>query len=168
LGFAACRLNRHLHAQFSENDQIGENKRNCESGPMARPAAVAASLALSAFLPLPGHISHPPHRQNQTRRPTVQPARREPSSYGSYRPGISSPKHKMLSFPTPSVYQSAKCFVTYGTLAHPDPKQPPAKGKPWSTLLSQDFIHKVSYTPNSFFYFIFPKDLEATSNTVAG
>lgn len=49
----------------------------------------------------------------------------------------------MLSFPTPSVYQPSKCFVTHGTMAHPDPKQPPAKGKPWSTLLDQDFIHKV-------------------------
>ncbi|KAH8193722.1 hypothetical protein TruAng_012110 [Truncatella angustata] len=49
----------------------------------------------------------------------------------------------MMSFPTPSVYQSSKCFFTHGTMAHPDPEQLPAKGKPWSTLLEQDFIHKV-------------------------
>lgn len=50
----------------------------------------------------------------------------------------------MFSFSTPSsVYQSSKCFVTYGTMSHPDPKQLPAKGKPWSTLLGQDFVHKV-------------------------
>ncbi|KAI0126213.1 ribonuclease P 40kDa subunit [Xylariales sp. AK1849] len=49
----------------------------------------------------------------------------------------------MLSFPSPSLYQSSKCFITYGTMSHPDPKQLPSKGKPWNTLLSQDFIHKV-------------------------
>ncbi|ORY62374.1 ribonuclease P 40kDa subunit [Pseudomassariella vexata] len=49
----------------------------------------------------------------------------------------------MLSFPTPNVYQSAKCFLTYGTMSHPDPTQLPTKGKPWSTLLSQGFIHRV-------------------------
>ncbi|KAI1874696.1 hypothetical protein JX265_004904 [Neoarthrinium moseri] len=49
----------------------------------------------------------------------------------------------MISFPTPSVYQASKCYFTHGTLAHPDPKQLPSKGKPWSTLLGQDFVHKV-------------------------
>ncbi|KAH8649943.1 ribonuclease P 40kDa subunit-domain-containing protein [Xylariales sp. PMI_506] len=49
----------------------------------------------------------------------------------------------MLSFPTSDAYDSSKCFFTYGTMSHPDPKQLPTKGKPWSTLLSQDFIHKV-------------------------
>ncbi|KAI0594519.1 ribonuclease P 40kDa subunit [Biscogniauxia sp. FL1348] len=49
----------------------------------------------------------------------------------------------MFSFSTPSVYQSSKCFVTYGTLAHTDPKQLPSKGKPWSAFLAQDFVHKV-------------------------
>ncbi len=28
-------------------------------------------------------------------------------------------------------------------MGHPDLKQLPAKGKPWSTLLAQDSIHKV-------------------------
>ena len=50
---------------------------------------------------------------------------------------------KMLSFQTPAVYQSSKCFVTYGTMGHLDPKQPPSKGKPWATLASQDFVHSV-------------------------
>ncbi|KAF9873714.1 ribonuclease P 40kDa subunit [Colletotrichum karsti] len=53
----------------------------------------------------------------------------------------------MLSFPTPSVYQSPKCFVSYGTMAHvppePTPSQLPSKGKPWAPILSQDFNHKV-------------------------
>ncbi|KAF3067057.1 hypothetical protein GL218_08896 [Daldinia childiae] len=49
----------------------------------------------------------------------------------------------MFSFPAPSVYQSSKCFVTYGVMGHPDPQKLPSKGKPWSTLLSQDFVHKV-------------------------
>lgn len=52
---------------------------------------------------------------------------------------------KMMSFPTPSVYQSSKCFFTHGTLTHPEPKQLPSKGKPWATLLAQDFIHKVRF-----------------------
>ncbi|KAK7995238.1 hypothetical protein PG990_014011 [Apiospora arundinis] len=49
----------------------------------------------------------------------------------------------MLSLPEPTVYQSSKCFTTYGTMSYPDPKQLPSKGKPWSVLLAQDFIHKV-------------------------
>ncbi|RYP61511.1 hypothetical protein DL769_007667 [Monosporascus sp. CRB-8-3] len=48
----------------------------------------------------------------------------------------------MLSFPKPSIYQSPKCFVTYGTMGHPDPKQLPVKGKPWSALLARDFVHE--------------------------
>ncbi|CAJ2512680.1 Uu.00g007990.m01.CDS01 [Anthostomella pinea] len=49
----------------------------------------------------------------------------------------------MFAFPSPSVYQTSKCFVTYGTMGHPDPKQLPNKGKPWSSILAQDFVHKV-------------------------
>ncbi|KAI8316171.1 hypothetical protein K4K61_010062 [Colletotrichum sp. SAR11_59] len=49
----------------------------------------------------------------------------------------------MLSFPAPSVYQSPKCFVSYGTMAHVEPKQLPTKGKPWAPILSQGFNHKV-------------------------
>ncbi|KAI1767794.1 ribonuclease P 40kDa subunit [Hypoxylon sp. FL1150] len=49
----------------------------------------------------------------------------------------------MFSFPTPSVYQSSKCFVTYGVMGHPNPEQVPSKGKPWSTVLAQDFVHRV-------------------------
>ncbi|KAK7964068.1 hypothetical protein PG996_008242 [Apiospora saccharicola] len=49
----------------------------------------------------------------------------------------------MLSLPEPTVYQSSKCFTTYGTMSYPDPKQLPTKGKPWSVLLAQDFIYKV-------------------------
>ncbi|KAI8243611.1 Ribonuclease P protein subunit p40 [Colletotrichum sp. SAR 10_96] len=49
----------------------------------------------------------------------------------------------MLSFPAPSVYQSPKCFVSYGTMAHVEPKQLPTKGKPWAPILGQGFNHKV-------------------------
>lgn len=49
----------------------------------------------------------------------------------------------MLSFPAPSVYQSPKCFVSYGTMAHVELKQLPTKGKPWAPILSQGFNHKV-------------------------
>ncbi|GJC80507.1 ribonuclease P protein subunit p40 [Colletotrichum liriopes] len=49
----------------------------------------------------------------------------------------------MLSLPTPSVYQAPKCFVTYGTMAHVEPKQLPTKGKPWAPILGQGFNHKV-------------------------
>ncbi|KAM0250682.1 hypothetical protein ACHAQJ_008516 [Trichoderma viride] len=43
----------------------------------------------------------------------------------------------------PSIYQSPKCFVTYGTMGHVDPKQIPSKGKPWTAISDLDFIHKV-------------------------
>ncbi|KAI0404558.1 ribonuclease P 40kDa subunit [Xylaria palmicola] len=49
----------------------------------------------------------------------------------------------MFSFPKPSAYQTPNCFVTYGTMSYPDPNQLPTKAKPWSTLLSQNYIHKV-------------------------
>ncbi|KAI1201691.1 ribonuclease P 40kDa subunit [Nemania serpens] len=49
----------------------------------------------------------------------------------------------MFSFQKPSIYQTPKCFVTYGTMSYPDPEQLPTKAKPWSTLLSQDYVHKV-------------------------
>ncbi|KAI1441885.1 ribonuclease P 40kDa subunit [Annulohypoxylon stygium] len=49
----------------------------------------------------------------------------------------------MFSFATPSVYQSSKCFATYGVMSHLEPGQLPTKGKPWSALLAHDFVHKV-------------------------
>lgn len=42
-----------------------------------------------------------------------------------------------------SIYQTPKCYFTYGVMAHVDPAQPPSKGKPWTTLASRDFIHQV-------------------------
>lgn len=57
----------------------------------------------------------------------------------------------MLSFKTQAVYQASKCFVTYGIMGHLDPKQPPSKGKPWSTLASQDFVHSVCVSLICFF-----------------
>lgn len=49
----------------------------------------------------------------------------------------------MFPVATPSIYQAPKCFVTYGTMGHVDTKQVPHKGKPWTVITSQDFIHKV-------------------------
>ncbi|EHK26955.1 uncharacterized protein TRIVIDRAFT_175722 [Trichoderma virens Gv29-8] len=43
----------------------------------------------------------------------------------------------------PSIYQSPKCFATYGMMGHVDPKQIPSKGKPWTAISDLDFIHKV-------------------------
>ncbi|KAK4183115.1 ribonuclease P 40kDa subunit-domain-containing protein [Podospora australis] len=48
----------------------------------------------------------------------------------------------MFSLQKPASYQTSKCYVTHGILGHLDPKQPPLKGKPWSTLLGQDFIYR--------------------------
>ncbi|KAI1819894.1 ribonuclease P 40kDa subunit [Xylaria intraflava] len=49
----------------------------------------------------------------------------------------------MFAFPKPSIYQTPKCFVTYGAMSYPNANQLPTKVKPWSTLLSQDYVHKV-------------------------
>ncbi|KAI0914973.1 ribonuclease P 40kDa subunit-domain-containing protein [Ustulina deusta] len=49
----------------------------------------------------------------------------------------------MFSFPKSSVYQTPKCFITYGIMSYPDTNQLPTKVKPWSTLLSQDYVHKI-------------------------
>ncbi|KAK7221916.1 hypothetical protein V2G26_009919 [Clonostachys chloroleuca] len=49
----------------------------------------------------------------------------------------------MFARASPSIYQSSKCFVTYGSMGHIDPKQLPHKSKPWSSLGSLDFVHKV-------------------------
>ncbi|KAM0555718.1 hypothetical protein ACHAPJ_006109 [Fusarium lateritium] len=49
----------------------------------------------------------------------------------------------MFPAAAPSIYQSPKCFVTYGAMGHVDTKQAPHKGKPWTAIMSLDFIHKV-------------------------
>ncbi|RGP66245.1 ribonuclease p mrp subunit pop1 [Fusarium longipes] len=49
----------------------------------------------------------------------------------------------MFPASAPSIYQSPKCFVTYGTMGHVDTRQAPSKGKPWVAITSLDFIHKV-------------------------
>ncbi|KAF5699447.1 ribonuclease P MRP subunit POP1 [Fusarium mundagurra] len=49
----------------------------------------------------------------------------------------------MFPAAAPSIYQSPKCFVSYGTMGHLDTKQAPRKGKPWTAVMSLDFIHKV-------------------------
>lgn len=52
-------------------------------------------------------------------------------------------KINMLSFNPPPVYQTSKCFVTHGVMGHLDPNQIPFMSKPWTTLRSQDFVHRV-------------------------
>ncbi|KAJ4257682.1 hypothetical protein NW757_003306 [Fusarium falciforme] len=49
----------------------------------------------------------------------------------------------MFPAAAPSIYQSPKCFVTYGIMGHVDQNQAPKKGKPWSAIMSLDFIHKI-------------------------
>ncbi|KAF5696283.1 ribonuclease P MRP subunit POP1 [Fusarium globosum] len=49
----------------------------------------------------------------------------------------------MFPAAAPSIYQSPKCFVSYGTMGYLDTKQTPRKGKPWTAVMSMDFIHKV-------------------------
>ncbi|SCN92256.1 uncharacterized protein FFB20_09166 [Fusarium fujikuroi] len=49
----------------------------------------------------------------------------------------------MFPAAAPSIYQSSKCFVSYGTMGYLDTKQTPRKGKPWTAVMSMDFIHKV-------------------------
>ncbi|KAI0509302.1 ribonuclease P 40kDa subunit-domain-containing protein [Xylaria bambusicola] len=49
----------------------------------------------------------------------------------------------MFSFAKPSVYQTPTCFATYGVMGYPATNQLPTKVKPWSTILSQDYIHRV-------------------------
>ncbi|CVL01470.1 uncharacterized protein FMAN_07762 [Fusarium mangiferae] len=49
----------------------------------------------------------------------------------------------MFPAAAPSIYQSPKCFVSYGTMGYLDTKQTPRKGKPWTAVMSLDFIHKV-------------------------
>lgn len=51
----------------------------------------------------------------------------------------------MLSFAEPSLYQSPRCSVTYGTMAHLEPKQLPMKGKPWNSIMAQGFNHQVGF-----------------------
>ncbi|KAK1755894.1 ribonuclease P protein subunit p40 [Echria macrotheca] len=48
----------------------------------------------------------------------------------------------MLSLKPPTVYQTSKCYVTFGVMGHLDPKQPPSKGKPWTSFAGQGFVHR--------------------------
>jgi len=50
----------------------------------------------------------------------------------------------MLPFPSSTVYQTSKCYFTYGTMGHVDRNQLPSSKKPWSTIQSLDFIHRVN------------------------
>lgn len=56
-------------------------------------------------------------------------------------------KIKMLGFPTTTKHEK-KCSVTYGTMGHLDPKQPPVKRKPFAAILSQHFVQKASQATN--------------------
>jgi ribonuclease P/MRP protein subunit RPP40 len=38
-----------------------------------------------------------------------------------------------------------KCAVTYGTMGHLDPKQPPVKRKPFAAILNHRFVQKVRH-----------------------
>ncbi|KAI8956316.1 ribonuclease P 40kDa subunit [Xylaria longipes] len=70
----------------------------------------------------------------------------------------------MFSFPKPSVYQTPKCFVTYGTMSYPDANRLPTRAKPWSTLLSQDFVHKIDlFLPEALLHLVKEKILDDTS-----
>lgn len=55
---------------------------------------------------------------------------------------------EMLSFGSPTIYQQSKCFFSHGRMGHLDPNQLPTdwakKGKPWSTVLAQDFLRRAS------------------------
>jgi ribonuclease P/MRP protein subunit RPP40 len=37
----------------------------------------------------------------------------------------------------------SKCYVTHGTMGHLDPKQPPVKRKPFSSILTHPYVHRV-------------------------
>lgn len=54
----------------------------------------------------------------------------------------------MLSFDSPTIYEQSKCFFSHGRIGHLEPKQLPTawakKGKPWSTILAQGYIRRVS------------------------
>lgn len=56
----------------------------------------------------------------------------------------------MLGSAPPTVYEASKCFFSHGRLSHLDPKQLPtaweARGKPWSSVLVDGFISRVSLT----------------------
>lgn len=49
----------------------------------------------------------------------------------------------MVQGPSASIYQTPRCFVTYGTLGHVDPKQSSCSKRPWTTLGSLGFVQKV-------------------------
>ncbi|KAI0206536.1 ribonuclease P 40kDa subunit [Astrocystis sublimbata] len=67
----------------------------------------------------------------------------------------------MFSFPKPSVYQTPKCLVTYGTMGHPNAHRLPTKTKPWNTLLAQDYVHNVDLIlPESLLHLIKEKILD--------
>ncbi|KAI0553415.1 ribonuclease P 40kDa subunit [Xylaria curta] len=70
----------------------------------------------------------------------------------------------MFSLPKPNVYQTPNCFVTYGTMSYPDANQLPTKVKPWSTLLLQDYVHKVDLVlPEALLHLVKEKMLDDTS-----
>jgi hypothetical protein len=55
----------------------------------------------------------------------------------------------MLNFPIDTKHEP-KCAVTYGTMGHLDPKQPPVKRKPFAAILSHRFVQKVCHSSLAF------------------
>ncbi|KAM4066986.1 ribonuclease subunit [Hirsutella rhossiliensis] len=73
----------------------------------------------------------------------------------------------MFPQPSPSIYQSSACFVTYGTMGHVDRKQLPQRGNPWTAIAAQDFIHKVDLiAPQEFFSVLYEKLVEQRQQPV--
>lgn len=66
----------------------------------------------------------------------------------------------MLAFSEPTIYQQSKCYFTHGRLGHLDPSQLPttwkSKGKPWTALLAQEFVRRVSTLLGGFFPLFLP------------
>lgn len=78
---------------------------------------------------------------------TLTSAPTQPQEYKRLSASSTGAAFNCESFPmfpkaAPSVYQSPKCFVSYGSMGHTDPKQLPRKSKPWSNFMALDFIHK--------------------------
>lgn len=73
--------------------------------------------------------------------------------------------HNMLGFSQPTVYETSKCFFSYGRLSHLDPQQLPTawevRGKPWSSVLLDGLVSKVGVSPLSQCTFNFNTDQRA-------
>jgi hypothetical protein len=124
--------------------------------------ALPYSVALKPPTTSPGRLEQRETTWQYFHKTTVPTSRRTPchqKKKDKCNPAI------MVTCAPPSVYQASRCSVVYGKMGHVHTMQQPSKGKPWTSIATLDFIHKVDLVlPKSCFEVIRPKLVDSNQH----